>query len=89
MRVIRASLVGDARRPAPKGPVSVVHDLLWAHAVPTDGLEHIRVKSADHGMDVFLFMRAPSDSDALRQVCALLDRAHHPLRCQGYRVRDP
>lgn len=86
MRVIRASLVVTTSLPATDSGVSLVHDLLWAHAVHTDRLEHIRAKPADHGMNVFLFMRAASDSEAMGQVRALLKRARSPLLAQGYNV---
>ncbi|MFG2816495.1 hypothetical protein [Streptomyces sp. NPDC048410] len=88
MRVVLADLIADARHPADSDCVSLVHDLLWAHASVTDGLEHVRVRSADHGMDVFLFMRAPSDADALSQAQRLLCRARRPLRARGYGFED-
>jgi hypothetical protein len=88
MRVVLADLVGDARRPADHDCVSLVQDLLWAHAAVADGLEHVRVRPAGHGMDVFLFMRARSDADALSQAQCILGRALRPLRAHGYGVGD-
>lgn len=84
MRVIRASLAGTSRCPAPDSALALVSDLIWAHAAPSHGLEHLRAKSSGEGMDVYLFLRAASESGALDQAHAILTSAHAPLVSHGY-----
>ncbi|MFH9738959.1 hypothetical protein ACH4MA_14820 [Streptomyces roseolus] len=85
MRMVRALLasaaVGDEASTAGAG---LIEDLLWAHAVLADGLEHIRVRPLPHGMDVVLFLSTPSDASALLAAAGLLDRLQRPLARHGY-----
>ncbi|MFG2232162.1 hypothetical protein ACGFNX_19475 [Streptomyces sp. NPDC048723] len=84
MRVIQACLVGISADPAAQGVASLLHDLLWAHALPSDGLEHVRARTGEHGLDVVLFVRAPSDASALARMRALLDRTEGPVASHGF-----
>ncbi|WP_330298700.1 hypothetical protein [Streptomyces sp. NBC_00503] len=68
--------------------LAVVHDLLWAHALPSDGLEHITSRRAEQGLRVFLFLQAPSDAAALLSARAVLDRSRSPLQSLGYVLGD-
>ncbi|MEV5882051.1 hypothetical protein AB0L74_04910 [Streptomyces sp. NPDC052020] len=60
-----------------------MEDLLWAHAVPAIGVEHIRARPTPSGVDVFLFLRADSDVIALAHARDLLVRARGFLGAQG------
>ncbi|MGW0367084.1 hypothetical protein [Streptomyces sp. NPDC002990] len=84
MRVVRASLAGTPRCPAHNSALALVSDLIWAHAAPSHGLEHLRVKASDEGIDIYLFLRAPSEVAALDQAHAILTSAHSPLALHGY-----
>jgi hypothetical protein len=48
-------------RPDQPGPTeadaNLVHDALWAHAVPGIGLEHLRVRAVPDGIDLVLFLQ--------------------------------
>ncbi|MER8035465.1 hypothetical protein [Streptomyces hydrogenans] len=84
MRMVRVRLTSaPGAHVSAMGP-ELIQDLLWAHAVPDDGLEHIRVRCAPHGMDVVLFLSAPGDASALQAVDLLLERLRGPLARHGY-----
>ncbi|MFG2483059.1 hypothetical protein ACGFSI_09895 [Streptomyces virginiae] len=90
MRVIRASLSGPRHDPdRNSGALALVSDLIWAHTPAAHGLEHLRARAADDGVDVYLFLRAASESAALDQAHAILDGAAGPLRAHGYRTAGP
>ncbi|MET9837535.1 hypothetical protein ABZZ01_07020 [Streptomyces virginiae] len=84
MRVIRASIAGTPKGPARDDVLALVSDLIWAHTAPAHGLEHLRAKASDEGMDVYFFLRAPSEDAALNQAHAILTGAHAPLSAHGY-----
>ncbi|MGW7435888.1 hypothetical protein [Streptomyces sp. NPDC054849] len=69
--------------------LALVSDLIWAHTPAAHGLEHLRAKAADDGVDVYLFLRAASEAAALRQARAILDGARAPLRAHGYSTTGP
>ncbi|MEU9097510.1 hypothetical protein [Streptomyces sp. NPDC048361] len=84
MHVIRARLIRGGG-PRDSGGVAVpIEDLLWAHAVPAIGLEHIRARPTQGGLDVYLFIDAPDEPRALAQVRDLLIRAGGAITTQGY-----
>ncbi|MFD7631328.1 hypothetical protein ACFV7Q_35835 [Streptomyces sp. NPDC059851] len=84
MRVIRASLEGPRHGPAHDGALALLSDLIWAHAPTAYGLEHVRTRASDDGVDVYLFLRAASEAAALDQAHAILDGARTALRAHGY-----
>ncbi|MFL9679700.1 MULTISPECIES: hypothetical protein [Streptomyces] len=90
MRLVLASLEGPHRdrahpaHPPPSGVLALLSDLVWAHAVTANGLEHVRATASDDGVDLYLFLRAVSDAAALDQARALLDGARASLRVHGY-----
>lgn len=86
MRVILGRLNRTSADPAPTTVIPLIQDLFWAHARPSDGLEHVRARPAVHGLDVYLFVRAPSDASAVDQMRALLGRADQPLACYGFDI---
>ncbi|MEV4425974.1 hypothetical protein ACN9M0_17025 [Streptomyces sp. R-07] len=67
----------------------LIHDLLWAHSVPADGLEHIRVQPTPSGLEAVLFIKTPSDGAALVRARELFLRIHEPLASHGYAVEFP
>nr|WP_229883463.1 hypothetical protein [Streptomyces omiyaensis] len=81
--MVRALLTDIAGADTPTASPALVHDLLWAHAAPADGLEHLRIRRLAHGLDVVLFLAARTDEAALRSAGALLDRARIPLSRHG------
>ncbi|MFE2146688.1 hypothetical protein ACFXA3_34025 [Streptomyces sp. NPDC059456] len=89
MWVIQASLHRTLPGPAPQGSSHLIHDLLWAHATQAEGLEHIRPRPTEHGLDLFLFVRAHCDTSALEQMRTLLTRVDTPIAAHGYTVAAP
>ncbi|MER5417838.1 hypothetical protein ACFWB2_36395 [Streptomyces virginiae] len=68
--------------------VPLVHDLVWAHARPADGLEHLRARpAAGGGLDVVLFVRAGCHGTAREQMHTLLDRVAAPASVHGFTLR--
>ncbi|WP_106968908.1 hypothetical protein [Streptomyces monomycini] len=84
--MFRIRLGRDDHGPASEDEATLVHDLLWAHAVPSDGLEHVRARGVEDGMVLFFFVRAEDDLSGARQACALLTRARRPLAARGLTV---
>lgn len=84
MRVVRASLTGTPPAPAQQSALALVSDLIWARTASSHGLEHLRAKASDEGMDLYLFLRAASEDAALDQAHAILADAHAPLISHGY-----
>ncbi|RKS97075.1 hypothetical protein BX286_6886 [Streptomyces sp. 3211.6] len=83
MRVLLARLAGPGTRPDSSiGPV--VEDLIWAHARPPEGLEHLTVQTVAEGLELYLFVRSDSESAALDRMVALLGRVRGPLFRYGY-----
>ncbi|MFE6037821.1 hypothetical protein [Streptomyces sp. NPDC056452] len=87
MHVIRATLAGPPQ--AAHGVPAVLTDLVWAHTTAAHGLEHLRAKASDDGMDLYFFLRATSEAAALGQAHAILTSARTPLRAHGYTVAAP
>lgn len=84
MRMVRARLTSSrAAEVSGPGP-GLIEDLLWAHALPADGLEHLCVRLRPSGMEVVLFLAAPSDAAALRAARVLMERFRGPLARHGY-----
>ncbi|MFF0410291.1 hypothetical protein ACFYUY_07615 [Kitasatospora sp. NPDC004745] len=69
-------------RPPDPAPATV-QDLIWAHARPSEGLEHVRAVTTDRSLDLYLFVRAASTAAAMTQMHALLTRVHGPLASHG------
>ncbi|MYS87993.1 hypothetical protein [Embleya scabrispora] len=86
--MIRASLCRTVSGRAPLGQSRLIHDLLWAHATPAEGLEHIRPRPTENGLDLFLFVRAHCNASALEQMRTLLTRLNTEIAVHGYTVAD-
>ncbi|MEU5217149.1 hypothetical protein AB0G79_13255 [Streptomyces sp. NPDC020807] len=84
MRLVLASLTAPSGDPPRQETLAVLTDLLWAHAVPADGLEHVKARYTHDGLDLYLFVRAPTDDVALPRMRRLLDRVSHAIAAQGY-----
>ncbi|MFJ7277078.1 hypothetical protein [Kitasatospora sp. NPDC098663] len=84
MRVVLARLNGSGADP-PAGPIGpLVEDLIWAHARPFEGLEHLTIRSVAEGLEIYLFVRSDSESAALDRARALLGRVRGPLSQYGF-----
>ncbi|MEU6620217.1 hypothetical protein ABZ926_05455 [Streptomyces litmocidini] len=86
MRVVLASLTTTSEGPRRAESLAVVTDLLWAHARPEDGLEHVKPRATASGIDLYLFVRAEDDGPAVARMRPLLDRARRSIAAQGYRL---
>ncbi|MFE2284562.1 hypothetical protein ACFXDJ_10350 [Streptomyces sp. NPDC059443] len=86
MRIVRASFAGTDQGPAQEHMLALVSDLIWARTAPIHGLEHLRAKASDEGMDIYLFLRAASEDAALDQAHAILAAARAPLVRHGYQA---
>ncbi|MFE2146379.1 hypothetical protein ACFXA3_32410 [Streptomyces sp. NPDC059456] len=84
--MIRASLASTPPGPARESELALVTDLIWAHCGPGHGLEHLRAKVTGEGLDLYLFMRAPSEAASFAQAHAILTSALPPLISHGYRT---
>ncbi|MFH8386947.1 hypothetical protein ACH4E7_39545 [Kitasatospora sp. NPDC018058] len=84
IRVVMARLEpSHANPPAePAGPL--VEDLIWAHARPSEGLEHLTVMPAGQRLELYFFVQATSEATMLAQVQALIDRVSGPLSSHGF-----
>ncbi|MFF9149564.1 hypothetical protein ACF1BN_32465 [Streptomyces sp. NPDC014861] len=83
MRMVCVLLKGPAGGPRLTALPSLIHDLLWAHALPADGLEHVRTRQLPHGLDVVLFLKASTDEAAIRSAEVLLERVREPFARHG------
>ncbi|MFF1411405.1 hypothetical protein ACFVX6_16715 [Streptomyces sp. NPDC058289] len=72
--------------PVPATVVPLIQDLLWAHARPADGLEHVRVRPAAHGLDIYLFVSSPSEASAVARMRNLLQRVEQPVARHGFGI---
>ncbi|MFD8639595.1 hypothetical protein ACFV14_04715 [Streptomyces zaomyceticus] len=88
MRVVLASLTATSDGPFRTGTSALVADLLWAHARPEDGLEHVKPRATASGIDLYLFVSAEGDGPAVAQMRPLLERARPSIAAQGYVLTD-
>ncbi|MFE7527374.1 hypothetical protein ACFU7Y_16875 [Kitasatospora sp. NPDC057542] len=79
MQVVVARLRSLQNSPPASTVAAVVEDLIWAHALPSDGIEHLTVLLSDEGLDLYVFLRSDSASTALDRTRALMQRARNPL----------
>ncbi|MFD5146606.1 hypothetical protein [Streptomyces sp. NPDC058401] len=86
MRVILGHLARTAADPVPATTVPLIQDLLWAHARPSDGLEHVRVRTAAHGLDIYLFVSAPTEASAMARMRGLFQRVEQPVARHGFGI---
>ncbi|GAA2829010.1 hypothetical protein GCM10010441_61840 [Kitasatospora paracochleata] len=78
MDVVYASLRRRRPEPAPAGEVAEVVGALWAHALPSDGLEHATARSEDDRIDLLLYLLTPTShpTDHLTDQPTAPTRAH-------------
>lgn len=84
VRVVSAMLRGEPVDRDPDHLSPLLHDLLWAHAVPATRLEHVTVRPVRTGIEAVLFVRADSDPHALDCARDLLARVRGPIASHGY-----
>ncbi|WP_371502741.1 hypothetical protein OG871_36585 [Kitasatospora sp. NBC_00374] len=88
MYLVSLSLTGSASPMPSTADAHAVHDILWAHAGPADGLEHVRAHAGPEGIDLVLFISATEQSGALAQAADLLRRAGASKTLSRYSVPD-
>jgi hypothetical protein len=89
--------LGLDRRPAVQPPDPATEnteavDAVWAHAVPTDALEHVRARAGPSRIDLMLFFRtAPRNAraDTLDRAAALVVRCHQSSPVLRHRYLPP
>jgi hypothetical protein len=90
MHVVRFTLDGGSETPR-QSAAELVHDALWAHLGPGQGVEHLTVTAVPDGFDLVLFLRQDlPDSDPVRYARILLEAVVPrvpALRIRG--TRDP
>lgn len=96
MDIVYASLNRCRKAPAGAGPTegSEVVDVLWAHAVPDDRLEHASGRAEPDRIDLLLFLRTPDTpdpdpEDPQRRAAALLHRCHLASSLLQHRYLPP
>ncbi|MEV7598216.1 hypothetical protein AB0O91_12645 [Kitasatospora sp. NPDC089797] len=74
--VVASRLAGPPTRGRNPNAAAVV-DLLWAHAITADRLDHVRVRASDtaHVLDLILLLRAATAAGAVRTAEGLFARA--------------
>ncbi|MFJ8015620.1 hypothetical protein [Streptomyces sp. NPDC096339] len=50
-------------------------DLLWAHATPECGMEHVRARTSPAGIEIVFFIRAAGDAGAQAKAGCLMTAA--------------
>ncbi|MGW4815369.1 hypothetical protein ACWEPB_27500 [Kitasatospora cineracea] len=93
MLIVFARLGTSAAAAPPESAGPLVEDLIWVHAGPSDGVEHLTVRPAGRGLEVHFFLRSDpewsgsersaAERSAQERVRALLDRVHGPLARHG------
>ncbi|MFJ7247273.1 hypothetical protein ACIQWA_21865 [Kitasatospora sp. NPDC098652] len=72
MHIVHLTLHQVVSTGSEEADAHTVHDALWAHAQSRHGLEHVRARAGPHGIDLVLFLRAGSPSEAAAHACELL-----------------
>ncbi|MET9605327.1 hypothetical protein ABZZ17_09680 [Streptomyces sp. NPDC006512] len=89
MRIVHALLRGAPDTATTVPGTHLIHDLLWAHSAPGDGIQHIVIRPAPYGMEAVLFLTAPSDEAALHRARGLMLRAREPIAAHGFTASLP
>ena len=80
MYPVTVSINGDLLRgPARLDPAEMI-DILWAHALPKDGLEHIAQHIGDDTFDITLFVKSDAPENAYRAAIRILHSALYTSR---------
>ncbi|MFJ9692246.1 hypothetical protein [Kitasatospora sp. NPDC101183] len=75
MLTVRVTVVDAGGTPPTTAAARIVEDILWAHAAPEHGLEHVRATPAPDGIAVMLFLRADDRAHAVANAERLLSHA--------------
>ncbi|MFK0194926.1 hypothetical protein [Kitasatospora sp. NPDC090308] len=84
MLVVFAHLCATTASAPSESAGPLVEDLIWAHARPSEGIEHLAVRLAAHGLELYFFMRPDPERAARERVQALLDRVHGTFSHHGF-----
>ena len=80
MYPVTVSIRGDLlRTSACLDPAGLV-DILWAHALPGDGLEHIAQHISDDTIDIMLFVKSDAPESAYQAAIRICHSALHTSR---------
>ncbi|MEV7924105.1 MULTISPECIES: hypothetical protein [unclassified Kitasatospora] len=75
MLPVRATVVDTSGAPTTTAAARIVEDVLWAHATPEHGLEHVRAVPDRGRIALVLFVRADGPTTAHALAENLLARA--------------
>jgi len=86
---VAARLTGPPTDDRAPHPATVV-DLVWAHAVTADQLDHVRVRAPlpVGELELLVLLRAETTADAIRITEGLLDRARRSPVLSGWHTDD-
>jgi hypothetical protein len=86
---VAARLTGPPADDRAPHPATVV-DLVWAHAVTADRLDHVRVRPPVPAgeLELLVLLRAETVADAIRTAEGLLDRALRSPVLSGWHTDD-
>jgi hypothetical protein len=74
MYPVTISIRGNLLREVPCLDLAGLIDILWAHALPEDGIEHIGRRMDNETVDVVLFMKCASKEDACQAALGICRR---------------
>ncbi|MER7708857.1 hypothetical protein ABTX81_39020 [Kitasatospora sp. NPDC097605] len=94
MEIVYASLTprqGEGVRP---GDEAEVVDVLWAHCLPADGLQHVSAQSESGRLDLLLYFLTPDSlgtPSVLERAHTLITRSHRisPWLNRRYLAQEP
>ncbi|MER7584684.1 hypothetical protein [Kitasatospora sp. NPDC097691] len=64
MHIVRLTLTSPDRRPPTAADAHVLKDVLWAHADPFGGLEHVQSRARQDSIDLVVFTSGGSGDNA-------------------------
>ena len=71
---------------SPSLSAAVITDLIWAYALPADGVEHLRVRLSDRLASIVIFVRAAGPDQALIKADGVVRRAARSPGLRGYEI---
>jgi hypothetical protein len=87
VRIVRLTLTGPPGIVPNQADAEVIHDVLWAHAVPGTGIAHITTTALQRKIDVAIFLDSDVD-DPEQRVAALLSSVSRESSILRLWVRD-
>ncbi|MEU9046533.1 MULTISPECIES: hypothetical protein [unclassified Kitasatospora] len=75
MHIVHLTLTSSDRRPPTAADAHVLKDVLWAHADPFGGLEHVQSRARQDSIDLVLFTSGGSGDNAPAHALAMCSAA--------------